>query len=250
MCGAFKQEQAMDRQTYHPADSPVQTRSSRSLARRTAIWTVLCLTLGLLPGCQIIIGVLAMVQGLNTQDADFKAYSRESLPKSNKKVAVLCWTPNSARTQYGGLDADIINEVTRRLRQAEIDVVAPYKISKFLDDNTTELKNLPAAELCKKFKADYLILIEINSLSFFEENSKDLYRGTATGRVSTVKATKDGKDLKVSVIYNHPISSKYPIHQPIPAEQRDHDVFCREFVARLSEEIARLFYDHRPGEDI
>lgn len=241
----------MDRRRYRDTDGRARQAVPSGLARRSVIWTLLVMTLVFMPGCQIVIGVLAMFKGLNTQDADFKTITGgESLPKTKKKVAVLCWTPDMARSQYGGLDADIINEVTRRLKQAEIDVVAPYKISKFLDDNTSDLKDLPAADLCKKFKADYLILIEIKSLTFYEQNSKDLYRGTAEGRVSAVKATKDGDDYKVNVIYNKEISSIYPMHQPIPAEQRDHDVFCREFIARMSEEIARLFYDHRPGEDI
>jgi hypothetical protein len=63
------------------------------------------------------------------------------------------------------------------------------------------------------------------------------------------KEARGGKRAKI--LYNKPHVSKYPANQPISAEQiGSPDMFKRQYMAWLSQEIGHLFIDHRLEDEI
>lgn len=203
-----------------------------------------------LSGCQILIGVLMMIKGRPLLDADFKTLSGRKMTEKGKKVIVLCTAPEKAKGEFSSLDLDLVTEVSRRMKNHEIDTLDPDKITDWMDEHVDELDDAEIVALGKKFHADYVVLIEVDDFEYKEENSPTLLRGRSHATV-TVTALDRVKGSKITPkkIYSKPFESVYPVHQPVSVEQVSAEIFRKQYVDRMSDELARLFYDHRPGEE-
>ncbi|MSR56863.1 MAG: hypothetical protein EXS05_04235 [Planctomycetaceae bacterium] len=227
--------------------------SGRSPAVRIALALALAgSTCAVLPGCQIVIGVMRNIWGDPNQDCDFKKQTNRTLKKECKKLVILSNSTIPAQAEYQALDNDVIGELTRRLRSQEFKVVESHEVTRWMEENSEGVADIPTA-LGAKFKANFIVLVKFEEFGFREPRSVNMFQGHARGSVfvyEIVKAGALGEKTTSKQIYHHPFDSKFPIHKSIPAEEAGNvDVFRQKYIARLSEELARFFYDHRPGED-
>lgn len=240
----------MDRQRNTESGPP----AGRARILRRALPLVLAaLCFVTLPGCQIVIGVLQIFKGFPTDDADFKIQTHgRRLDEKGKKVVILASSEPSAKSELPSLDADVISELTRRFNVQKIKVVDSHKINRWIDDNGGITDATDLVEVGPKFGADFILLIKFEEFGFRENHSPQLYRGHARGSVVVVemKPGPEGAKPIAKQIYHRPFDSHYPVNGPIPAEQEKPSVFRQRYLTRLSEELARLFYDHRPGDDM
>lgn len=233
---------------YRPP-APTRGVSWRSLLSRCVLAGML---LAPLSGCQIVIGVLMLLRGNPTIDADFKQQTGLEMTEKGKKVVVLCTSPDKAKSNHSSLDVDLITEVSRRLKQEKIQIVDEHKVATWLDDRGGVVDDDAIGELARKFKVDYVILLEIDEFSIREENSPDLYRGRTRGTASVFtrrKGAKASDPLAMKRIYNKEISSVYPVHHPVQSDAVTEISFKKQYLDRVSDEIGRMFHDHRPGEE-
>lgn len=202
-------------------------------------------------GCQILIGVLMMIKGRPLLDADFKTLTGRKMTEKGKKVIVLCSAPETAKGDFSALNLDLIAEVSQRMKNQGIETLDPDKITDWLDEHPEELDDIEIVSLGKKFDADYVVQIVVDEFDYREANSPSLLRGRSNGSVTVtaLDRVKGSKKITPKKIYSKPFESTFPIHQPVSAEQVSPPIFRKQYVDRLSDELARLFYDHRPGED-
>jgi hypothetical protein len=239
----------MDRQ-WKPATGRTSGRTRMlRIAWPLALSAVLLMPLA---GCQIVIGVMQIFKGFPLEDADLKKQTGRSLDEKGKKVVILASSESGARAEHPSLDLDVIAELTRRFRVQQIDVIDSHKVNRWIDDNGGITNETDLAEIGPKFGADFIVLIKFDEFGFREDNSPSLYRGHARGTVVVVelKPAAVGDRKLAKQIYHRPFDSKYPVLQPISADQEKLSVFKQRYLTRLSEELARLFYDHRPGDDM
>ncbi len=243
----------MDRPTTMEARPPQgrPTRPFRLLGGlRAALVPLIFITL--LPmstGCQIIIGTVMMLKGRDLEDCEFKQRTGETLKGKDKRVVILSNSPESARSQYGALDIDVIAGLSRRLKLQDINVVDTQKVATWIDDHGSDVDDVQVADLAKEFKANYVILIRFTQVSFTEPNSPQLLRGSASALISTVKFTKENGVQTPHTIYTGTMDAKFPSHQALPLEQRDLSVFRRQFIDQVADELTRKFWDYRPGDE-
>ncbi|MFN0054575.1 MAG: hypothetical protein ACKV0T_20560 [Planctomycetales bacterium] len=236
-------------------DRPSKDRSEQPLGCRLKR-VMLPLALGAVlltgcSGCQIIIGVLMMIKGPPTIEADFRQITGKSLGEKGKKIAILSSSSVPAQSEVRSLDQDIITEVTRRLKAKDVNIVSSHEISRWIDDNGAITDEHDLTEIGAKFGVDYIVLFKFEEFGLREPNSPGMYRGHARGSVIVVETAKSALGEKTSrKIYHHPFSTLYPLNQPIPAEQENVETFRTRYMSRLGEELAKLFYDHRPGEEM
>jgi hypothetical protein len=95
-----------------------------------------------------------------------------------------------------------------------------------------------------------VVLLNFEEFRFRERQSAGLYRGRARVRVMAWAVKGTGDERAASRVYRATHESAYPPHQPISSDHQKLEVFSHRYVAQLAEELARHFYDHRPGEDI
>src|SRR5258708_16728445 len=155
-----------------------------------------------LTGCQIVIGVLQILQGFPKNTCDFTKMTKKTLAEKGKKVVVLSSSNAAAQSEEPSLDLDIIAEFSRQLLVEKVDVVDPHKVTTFIDDYGGITEDTPLEPIGLKFKADYIVLFKFDDFSYLEENSPSLYRGHASYRVVVVEMIKDkeargGKRAKI-----------------------------------------------------
>jgi hypothetical protein len=252
----------------------IATHSSAATASRQPLrlspWASVCLRLLLVAvfvapasGCQMIIGVLMMLRGRPLIEADFKQQTGKDMMDEGKRVIVLCTSPDKAKAEYSGIDIDLSTEITRRLKYEKIKIVDEHSVATWMDDQGGQIDDESIAKAIRKFKADYVILIELEEFAYHEENSRELFRGRSRGTahvivLKQVKSADKDKDTETKEkavtrvpkrIYSRDFSSTYPVHQPVQSDSVSELAFRKQYVDRMADELARLFYDHRPGED-
>ena len=210
----------------------------------------LLLAVALLPGCQMIIGLMMMAQGKPLQPAHFTAKTGKKLTEKNKRVLVLSCADPRALTTHPSLPIDIVQQVSSKLRAHEIKTCDTNEVTRYLESGEVFDKNTDFTALAKEMKADYVILIAFETFATRQENSSGLYRGLSRSNIHVWEMAGTGEKRRLSRIYQKGHDSKYPVHQPIESDYEHPELFQHKFLDLLAEELARHFYDHPPGADI
>ncbi len=231
---------------------PRFTPPPRARLRTLAVQLMLLwLMAGSASGCRILIGVIMAVRGRPMIDADFKMKTRRSMTDKGKKTLVLCTAPESVKGDSGSLDLDIITELTRQLRAHDIEMIDPDKVVAWREEHLGDLDEFDLVNLGREMKADFIIQVQLDKFQIRDESSPTLLRGKAQGKVfvTVLEYDRSGKyKPPAHMVYTQPFDSSYPVHQPATIEQVTVPVFRKQFFDRLTDELSRLFYDHRPGE--
>lgn len=201
-------------------------------------------------GCQIIIGAMMILRGFPKETADFKKFTGKSLADKGRKTIVLATCPDSARSESPSLDVDLITQLSRRLKAHEVNVIDAHKVASWIDDNGGIEEDTELSKIGRQFKADYIVLVNIQNFSIYEENSRHFYRGRADGMVLAVEMQGEGKQKVAKKIYHKPFRISYPSQQPVPADTERREVFMMRYMDRLSQELAQLFHDYRLEDSI
>lgn len=218
----------------------------RSLGLLVLTWTILQLS-----GCQIVIGVLNMLQGPPMVTAHFTQITKKRLDEKNKKVLVLSIADSPALASHPSLPVDVAQQVAAKLRVKGVKTVDSAEVTKYLESGEMIDDRSDFVEIGKKFDVDYVVLISFDDFSTRQENSAGLYRGTARAKIYVWELTRKGDSIaKAERIYRKVHDTKYPTHQPIESDYQRPELFLHKFMDLLSEELARHFYDHPPGVDI
>ena len=167
---------------------PHTVRYSRNPWWMTAL--VCCCFLEL-SGCSLFVMAGKMLQGDPVVEAEFDRWYGKSMEKSKKKVAVVCSTPESVKSEFTSLDLDLASEVSRKLHLHEITVVKSHKVASWMDDHGGTDFNM--AELGNDLGAELVVAIKLDHFDFREENSPDLFRGKARGNVTVYELMRDPK---------------------------------------------------------
>lgn len=205
-------------------------------------------------GCQIVIGVMQMMQGFPKNTCDFKNFTKQDLAKEGKKVVVVSSSTGLSQVEEPSLDLKVIAELSRKLKIENIDVVDPRLVSTWIDENGEITKNTLLDPIGRHFHADYIVLINFDTFGYREENSRDLYRGHADGHVVAAEMAPSSRSWdkrRAKVIYNKPFRCNYPANQPVSVSaDAGPEVFKQQFLEKLSKTLSWLFYDHRLEDEI
>jgi len=212
----------------------------RTLAR----W-LCCLSLIVtLSGCNYFMLLGYLIGGPPSIEPDFDKMTKKSFTDYQITVAVVCYAPTELKYDFANVDDEIAKYVSYRFKEHKIEVIHPDHVRAWLDRNPDWEK---PEEIGEAFETDYVVYIDVNKYSLYEENSANLYRGRSEALVSVFEMGTNGEGDK---IYSKEIVSVFPIHTPRAASSVSYQTFKRQYLSRLSEEIGRLFYEHFNGDNI
>lgn len=219
-------------------------KSRRDRLVRSVVCVAISSALFSLAGCSLFVMGGQMLLGRPTIPAAFTEFTKKSLGDKGTKTVVICKAPLGSDRQTAALDHELQAEISRRLKQHDIEVVNSGTVLSWIDDNGGEWGT--PSELFDEFdEADFLIVVDVNEFSYLEKNSPGFYRGRSQIEVSVFE--NDDYDAK---IFTHTIDSQYPEHNPEIADRVNPHAFRKRYVDHLSRRIARLFYDYRPEENV
>jgi hypothetical protein len=170
------------------------------------------------------------------------------------RVAVLtCTETGNLLRGYGRIDKDLNELVSRRLDEGflaekesdKIHIVMASHVAKWQDEHPN-WRDLSPAEIGKALKADYVILLEVDNLSFFDGGDRQLLHGRADITVSVIDVTQgDGDPVKPPTILHSEYPKDRPIYNPVPFTN-----FRRDFLKRMAEQVSNHFLPHEIVHEI
>ncbi len=214
--------------------------------RRTVLSTMFAVALmcAALSGCNYIMVFGYLIGGPPSVEPLFDKETKESMTDKGVRVVVVCFAPNDIKYNFESIDHELSQYVSYQLFSHKIEVVNPDLVKAWLEENKDWDK---PEEIGAHFQTTYVIYIDLNEFTLYEEGSVELYRGRAEGIVSVWKMDDDNHAEK---IFSAEKTSKYPMHQPVSSGDKTYSTFKGEYLTRLSEEIGRFFYEYYVADEI
>jgi len=215
-----------------------------TLTARLVAAIVVSLGLLTLPGCSYLLFFGLLLGGPPSIEPKFDTETRESMTDKDVTVAVICSAPKDVKFNFENIENELAKYVTMRFYEHKIQAVSPDLVRAWLDENREWDK---PAEIGAAFKTTYVVQIDLNDFSLYEDGSATLYRGRSEAVVSAWKMDDSGNAER---IFQEEIRSRFPLHQPKSASEEPYNTFKARYLSRLSEEIGRLFYEYYRADDI
>lgn len=218
-------------------------------SRRPSFWraigVVVCMALALsTSGCAQFVLLGLLLGGPPSIEPDFDAETGLSMAKKDVKVVVVCYAPTELKWNFPSIDDEVAAQVSYQLFAHGIKgCIEPDYVRAWVDQHPDwEM----ASEIGKAFDATYVIEIELESFSLYEEgNTTSLYRGKTVGFVHVSDMTQDGER-----IFSKDLDFAFPTKVPRSAYDQSLISFKREYLSRLAEKIGFMFYEHYSGDMI
>ena len=215
--------------------------------RRVAIGVLLSgIMLAGLTGCSLFVMAGKMVYGDPKITSQFKQITKTDLIKEDKTVLILC-SASAAADQGGALQSDVIRGLTQRLKSNRIKVVDSNKVYTWLNDHGGRWETSPN-DIARDVETDFIIHVQLDTFTLYEENSSNLYRGRAAGSVNAYQVVERDGRKHAEHVFVSDLTSSYPLHNPVPRDQSSERSFRSRVVRDLCEQLGRLFYDYRAGD--
>ena len=221
----------------------------RPPTRRALVLCAAALCPVVLSGCQLFMIAAYLIGGPPSVEPDFEAVTRASLTDKDVTVAVACYVPLDLRGDMGNetLDRDVARLVTQRLTLNKVKVKDSDFVRQWLARNPDWED---PGEIAEAMGVSHVIYIDLSRFSLWEENSVTLLRGRAEAQVTVYALEEDDRGEDAAIIYDHPVTTRYPLAVPRDSSVQNPGRFRQEFLLRLSDVIGQLFYPHYNLDDI
>jgi hypothetical protein len=222
-----------------------------ALAKRSALplsfqFLLVAICLAGVSGCSLFVMAGKMFTDMKS-DSPLKTSAGVDLAKSGKKLLVVCRTPHLVRGDFPTVEIDLNEGINRRLKRNGIQTISTDDVAKWFDQNGGEFDH--PRQLAEDFDCDFIAVVNLRQLSFYEENSPDMFRGNAIGGITVYEVQEVANSKRVSGIFSGEFRTEHPRLNPISTHQISKRVFEKQFVDHMSTQIAKQFHDFRRGSD-
>ena len=175
-------------------------------------------------------------------EAEMKKLASED--KKEVRVLLLTYSTNQdAQPEFIQADRQLTEILAQKLREMcevnneNVTIVNPHKVEEFKSSHPSWQQEPNLIEIGKQFKADYVIYIEIGSLTMYEKLSKTLYHGQANLSVQLVDVHKPEETP-----LPRQFSCIYPDAKgPIPIDDMQPGEFRQQFLGYVALRLGRFF---------
>jgi len=194
------------------------------------------LTLLIVPTTGCLSGVLAtgiyLWQGGNVVSAQCEALE-------GQRVVVICRPPSSHEYRHVGAARTIGKNISKKLAKnvSDIDVVSPQEVDNWIDEQDWD----NFKDLGRAVKATRVVYVELDDFSLYKGTT--LYQGDADVRITVYDMTNGGEEIWE----RHVGQILFPRNSGIPSADKSIQVFQRQFVEIVSDQVAKFFYEHDPN---
>jgi len=213
------------------------------MAARSRRWLLSCLVGAALTCAGCDFGALTyflMPEGKHPPD--LKKLASDD-PKKTTRVVLLTYMPLETRFELVQADRQLAEMLAKQLRemcelnQQKVEVVSPRKVEEYKNDHP-DWKARDLAEVGRHFRADYLVYLDISSLSLYEKGNM-VFRGRANIDVSVIDVNNPDEDHE-----GKPYTCVYPseAHGPVDLSIDTNEVqFRQAFLKHITRELCLYF---------
>ena len=216
--------------------------------QRSILAGCLLLALACGTGCNVL-SVPAFLFGPESKrDAELKKLAADDKEKE-VRIVILTYAGLETRPEFLRVDRELTGMLVRWLEQGftynkeRVTIVPPRQVEKFKDENP-KWQTMDLVEIGKNrnFDADYVVYLEINSLTLYEAGSgNQLYRGRTKISVAVADVNKPEEDP-----VKKEFSSEYPSEAkgPVPVGDSSLQEFRQAFLNHVTKKLSWNFTSH------
>ncbi len=222
---------------------------ARTAGRRRL--AVLLGTLILLMGCSPL-QPIQMIAFLFGPDATEPPECNLVIAGKDAKVVILSVFANQppAEPLLMRVDWDLGWRLTQLLEERfkenkdRVKIVTPNQVKKYMNKNP-RWHDLPPQEIAKDFDADWVINLEINSISLYDRTNRNFFYHGAADIMVTV--TDAHKPVGEGEAFSQPYQVEYP-KSPLEVTEVSPSTFRQRFIDRIARDLSQWFAAHPPRE--
>ncbi len=168
------------------------------------------------------------------------------------KVVILAYTGLETRPEFLKVDRELAVALAQQLQESykknkeKVTIVPLNRVEKYKDDHPN-WHALEVQEIAKYFRADYVINLDIGSITLYEQGSHNtLFHGRAEISVNAVDVhkTADGPIFHKEYVCEYPRAKG-----PIPVGDSNVAQFRQLFLSVLARELSWMFTSHLVDDD-
>ena len=218
-----------------PATQQKQQLSRLSSGIALVVWLLLAC------GCFDSLAMVGkVIVGDPIQPSGFEIATGIDLRDEHSRILVHCTSPSYVTSDYATLTSDLQQELIRRLKRRGLAVLGPDAATDILDDHGGTFN--PRLLASKMEDVDYIMLISVETFQYRVEQSSDLYRGQTSGHVVAYQVDRQSSTPQVLKVYDQEFHTLFPSAQPVQADQVSKNVFIRQFIDEIADDLGHSFY--------
>ncbi|MCY2965110.1 MAG: hypothetical protein NT069_15990 [Planctomycetota bacterium] len=221
------------------------TTRPRPLICRLVPAAVLAFLVVVSSGCNVVVLLGYLIHGPPTIEPDFHKKTKLWLSEKGKTTAIVCYAPKALKWDNEAVDAEVAKVVALRFNEHKIRVFDPDRVEAWIDKNPNYDK---VTEVAAAFKLDYVVHVDIKDYSLFAAQSSDLYQGRCDAVINVFKMNEEKTDGEL--IYTTEVRSRFPSRSEKSVYEISQEDFKNMYLAALSDEIGKKFYESYSGDDI
>ncbi len=183
------------------------------------------------------------------EEARLKKLASSDKTKEVKVVILPVLVGLETRQEFIGADFLLSDALVRQLKKLfefndeKVKIISPSKVEDFKKTHASWRKEVDLKEIGRHFKADYVIYLELSSLSLYEKGSANqIYRGRASVRVSVVNVNDpDDMPMPREFSYVYPSDARGGMAVDLDTPPT---MFREQFLNYIAKQIAWLFSAH------
>ena len=222
------------------------------VARRWRLAGLLALAAALATGCNLPALIYFMVPHEDPREKPQLIALEPQEKGKDLRVVILAYSGIETRPEFITADRDLTSMLTQQLQESfkedskRVKIVPVAKVQEY-KNNHPDWHTDPA-QIGKHFGADYVITLEIGSLSLYETGSQGtLYRGRANIEVAVINMRKPDESPNPM-----PYACEYPRSKgPIPVDGTTSPrMFYMSFMKYVAKQLSWYFVPHEIDKDI
>ncbi|MBY0523916.1 MAG: hypothetical protein K2R98_10990 [Gemmataceae bacterium] len=214
-------------------------------ARRWRLVGLLGLAILSTIGCNPLTSLYFLAVGLDPKvEPDCRLASEDK--NKEVKVVILTYCPLEMRQELLGADRELSSLLGQKLLEGtrankeKITIVSPTKVQHYKDEHPNWQSNGPEV-IGKYFRADYVIDLEINTLTLFQARSANqMLRGNAEISITVHDLSKPGEEP----IFKDEYACEYPPSREVPISDCSPQKFRMQFLTRMATDLSWKFTSH------
>jgi hypothetical protein len=204
-------------------------------------------------GCNGLTMPYFLFQRLCGQDSNLPPVMAKLVSDDKKKVVkvvILASSNLQSQPEFLTVDRDLTNLLLRRLQlsykanKENVVLLPAPKVEQYKDTHPNWVLDVPGVG--KHFKADYVIWLQVDSLSLYKEgSSRMLYQAHASIQVSLYDMSQpEASPQEKAYVTEFPRGSERPVDSPnsVPFQQ--------SFLDHVAKDLSRYFDEYEYGDQI
>lgn len=223
-----------------------------AILKSCRLWLSLALLATMATGCNMLAMPFFLLPGMEPKDEPKCPLASKDKEREVKAVIIASTSSLETRPEFLRVDRELARMLTTQLDELfknnkEKVKLVPVSLVEEYKNQHPNWRAQDLSEIGKHFKADYVIGLEIDTISIYEKGSTNmLFRGSCALSIDVINTHKESEGQK----YHEEYTCEWPGAQgPIPAGDSNPAQFKQRFLTVVARQLSWRFSAHPTNDN-